>query len=139
MSSARPAAPMAALTVSTTAGPEHYDVPSAGSLPAGASSPGEQRGTLPAWSFGAPAWPEVPVDEGESRWRPALFVFELHRLGTGLILDFGGEPITGTECGRTAMVEEHARGGPQYWQGWPRCTDCAAHARNATRRVGNDV
>ncbi|MGH3622464.1 MAG: hypothetical protein ACRDQ5_11840 [Sciscionella sp.] len=94
--------------------------------PPGASSPGAQRGTLPVWSFGAPAWPEVQAGEREPTWRPAPFAFELHCLGTGPRFDCGGEPITGTVCGRTAMVEEHARGGPGYWQGWPRCQECAA-------------
>jgi hypothetical protein len=88
---------------------------------------------LPAWSFGAPGWPDVQAGEGEPRWRPAPFAIELHCLGTGLTLDFGGEPITGTVCGRTAMVDEYARGGPGHWQGWPRCPECA------TPRAGRDA
>ncbi|MGH3621482.1 MAG: hypothetical protein ACRDQ5_06785 [Sciscionella sp.] len=89
----------------------------------------EQRGTLPASSLGAPVWPQAPAGEGGPRWRPAPYVFELHCLGTGPVFDCGGEPITGTSCDRTAMVDEHARGGPRHWQDWPRCQDCAARER----------
>ncbi|MGH3624517.1 MAG: hypothetical protein ACRDQ5_22480 [Sciscionella sp.] len=93
-----------------------------------------QPGTPPAWSSGAPAWPGTQAGEWEPTWRPAPFAFELHRLGTGPWLDFGDEPITRTLCDRTALVNEHARGGPGYWQGWPRCQDCAAHTRDRDPR-----
>ncbi|MGH3620259.1 MAG: hypothetical protein ACRDQ5_00495 [Sciscionella sp.] len=97
------------------------------------SSSGEQWGALSAWSSGAPAWPDTQTGGWEPTWRPAPFAFELHCLGTGPRFDCGGEPITGAVCDRTAMVDEHARGGPRHWQGWPRCQECAARQGDAMR------